>query len=137
MDEENVLLVVPYPSPSPYLPNCTSLSTSLLKIPFHLLGKGNNMKEAKAIKALIPLLKLYPWSVPAIIVLGFLSSLSERLGISLFIPLLQSLEQTNSQAVSRDFFVGFINRLFIHVSLSNRFLIIALCGVAERVFEKV
>ncbi len=85
------------------------------------------MKEAQAIKTLIPLLKLYPWGIPAIIVLGILSALSEGLGISLFIPLTQSLEQTNSQAVSGDFFVGFINRLFIQVSPNNRFLIIALC----------
>ncbi len=51
------------------------------------------MKEAKAIKTLLPLLKLYPWGIAATIALGTLSSLSEGLGISLFIPLLQSRDQ--------------------------------------------
>jgi len=85
------------------------------------------MKEAKAIKTLLPLLKLYSWGIPAIIILGILSALSEGLGISLFIPLLQSLDQTKSQVVSGDFFVFFVNRLFIHVLPNHRFLIITLC----------
>ena len=89
------------------------------------------MKEAKAIKPLIPLLKLYPWSIPAIIILGLLSSLSEGLGISLFIPLLQSLVQTTSQIGGGDFFLVFINQLFIHVSPNNRFLILTLCIFAS------
>lgn len=85
------------------------------------------MKEAKAIRTLLPLLKLYPWAIPGIITLGFLSSLSEGLGISLFIPLLQSLNQTTSQAASENDLVGFLNRLFINISPNNRLLIIALC----------
>ncbi len=81
----------------------------------------------KAIRNLLPLLRLYPWAIPAIVILGFLSSLSEGLGISLFIPLLQDFIQTNSQSTSSNIFVGFINRLFVQVSPNNRLLIIALC----------
>ena len=85
------------------------------------------MQEAKAIKTLLPLLKLYPWSIPIIIVLGSLSSLSEGLGISLFIPLLKSLNDTTSRSFSGDWFGEFLNRLFIHVSSNHRLLIITLC----------
>jgi len=48
----------------------------------------------------LTLLKLYPWAIPVIVTLGILSSLSEGLGISLFIPFLQSLDQTASSAAS-------------------------------------
>lgn len=85
------------------------------------------MKEAQAIKTLLPLLKLYPWAIPAIITLGLLSSVLEGLGLSLFIPLLQSLEQATSQSVSENGLIGFLNRLFIHISPNNRLLIIASC----------
>jgi len=84
------------------------------------------MTEAKAMKSLLPLLKLYPWAIPATIALGILASLSEGLGISLFIPFLQSLDTTNSQG-GGNFLVGFLNRLFINVPQDNRLLIIPLC----------
>lgn len=44
------------------------------------------------IKKLLPLLKLYPWMLPVILVLGVSTSLSEGIGLSLFIPLLDGLE---------------------------------------------
>lgn len=84
------------------------------------------MKEDKVIKTLLPLLKLYPWAIPAIVTLGLLSSLSEGLGISLFVPLLQSLDQTSSQSVSGNFLGSFLHRLFINVSPNHRLLLIAL-----------
>ena len=49
------------------------------------------MKEAKIIRLLWPLLKMYPWALPATIVLGTMSSLAEGVVLSLFVPLLQSL----------------------------------------------
>ena len=85
------------------------------------------MKEAKAIRTLWPLLKLYPWGIPAIVILGILSSLSEGLGISLFIPLLQGLDKTNSPAASGNDLLDFLNQLFIPLPPNNRFVIIALC----------
>ncbi|MUL38744.1 ABC transporter ATP-binding protein [Gloeocapsopsis dulcis] len=85
------------------------------------------MKEAQAIRTLLPLLKPYPWVIPLIIILGLLSSLSEGLGISLFIPFLQSLEQTTSQSVSSNLLLGILNQLFIYVPSNHRLLIIPLC----------
>ena len=84
------------------------------------------MKQANAIRTLLPLLKLYPWAIPAIIILGFLSSLAEGLGISLFIPFLQSLERTPSESVSKNFLLGFLDQLFVHISPNDRLVIIPL-----------
>jgi len=89
------------------------------------------MKEAQAIRTLIPLLKPYPWVLPLIITLGLLSSLSEGLGISLFIPFLQSLDQATSQAVSDNFLLRFLNQLFIQVPSNHRLLVIPLCIFAS------
>ncbi len=89
------------------------------------------MKEAQAITTLIPLLKPYPWVLPLIITLGLLSSLSEGLGISLFIPFLQSLDQATSQAVSDNFLLRFLNQLFIQVPSNHRLLVIPLCIFAS------
>ena len=89
--------------------------------------KGDIMKEAKVVKTLLPLLKFYPWAIPAIIILGVLSSFFEGLGISLFIPLLQNFVQTDSQTSGGNFLVGFLNKTFINVSPNNRLIIIALC----------
>jgi ATP-binding cassette, subfamily B, bacterial MsbA len=83
------------------------------------------VKTFQAIKGLLPLIKLYPWAIPAIVVLGILSSLSEGLGISLFIPLLQSVQQPDSQSINGNFFLSFINRTFAGISPDYRFLLIA------------
>jgi len=93
------------------------------------------VKEWKVIKTLLPLLKIYPWAIPAIITLGILSSLSEGLGISLFIPLLQSLAQANTQTSSSNFLVRYFNKIFIHVSSNDRLIIIALCVVGSIIFK--
>ncbi|ARV61766.1 ABC transporter [Nostocales cyanobacterium HT-58-2] len=85
------------------------------------------MKEAKAIKILLPFLKIYFWAVPAIVTLGVLSSFFEGLGISLFIPLLQSFVQDNSTSANSIFFLGFLNKIFVDVSANHRLIIIALC----------
>ncbi|MBW4595702.1 MAG: ABC transporter ATP-binding protein/permease [Brasilonema angustatum HA4187-MV1] len=90
--------------------------------------------KAKVIKTLLPLLKLYPWAIPAIVTLGILSSLAEGLGISLFIPLLQSLD-TSTQTASSNFLVRYLNRIFIDVSPNSRLIIIALCVVGSIVLK--
>jgi ATP-binding cassette, subfamily B, bacterial MsbA len=81
----------------------------------------------KAIRKLLPLLKIYPWGSLVIVILGFLSSLSEGMSISLFIPLLQNFIQPNSQSATGNVFLGLFSRLFVRVSPDNRLLIIALC----------
>jgi subfamily B ATP-binding cassette protein MsbA len=93
------------------------------------------MEESKVIKTLLPLLKIYPWAIPTIVILGVLSSFFEGLGISLFMPLLQSLSQTDSQTASSNFFVDILNRIFINISTNNRFIIIALCILASIVLK--
>ena len=84
------------------------------------------MREFKAIKSLRPLLKFYPWAIPVIIVIGLVSSLLEGLGISLFIPFLQSFSQTNIQFESNNYLVDLISQPFIDVSLKVRTLVIPL-----------
>lgn len=85
------------------------------------------MKELKAIRTLLPLIKLYPWGIIAIITLGFLSSFSEGLGISLFVPFLQSLDRTTNQSITGNLLINFFNRLFINVPPDQRLLVISLC----------
>ncbi|MHC5830726.1 MAG: ABC transporter ATP-binding protein, partial [Nostoc sp.] len=76
-----------------------------------------------------------PMAMLTIVILGILSSFVEGLGISLFIPLLQSLVQTNSSVASSNFFVYFLNRIFIHVSTNHRFVIITLCILGSIIFK--
>lgn len=83
------------------------------------------IKEARAIRALLPLLKLYPWAVPTIVILGILSSLSEGLGISLFIPFLQSLDQTIDHSASSRL-TGLLNQFLIGIPLNHRRSVIPL-----------
>jgi subfamily B ATP-binding cassette protein MsbA len=82
-------------------------------------------KTFQTIQGLLPLIRLYPWAIPAIVVLGILSSLSEGLGISLFIPLLQSIQQSSSQTASGNFFLNAIDRIFSGFAPDYRFLLIA------------
>jgi ATP-binding cassette, subfamily B, bacterial MsbA len=83
------------------------------------------VKIVGPIKGLLPFLKLYPWAIPAIIVLGVLSSLSEGLGISLFIPLFQGLQQPSSPS-SSSVFLNFLDRILGNVPSEQRFFWVAL-----------
>ncbi|NMF64367.1 ABC transporter ATP-binding protein [Brasilonema octagenarum] len=85
------------------------------------------MQEVKAIKTLLPLLRLYPWVIPVIIILGIFSSLFEGLGISLFIPFLQTLDTTNSQRGSSNLLVNFLNQIFINIPQDKHLFIIPVC----------
>ena len=69
------------------------------------------------------------------VILGIMSSFFEGLGISLFIPLLQSVVQPSSSAVNNNFFVNFLNHILINVSANNRFIFIAL-GILVIIFFK-
>ncbi len=51
------------------------------------------MKEAKTIRLLMPLLGPYGWALPATVLLGTASSFAESVGLSLFVPLLASLDR--------------------------------------------
>lgn len=85
------------------------------------------MKEVKAIRALSPLLRMYPWGLPAIIFLGVLSSLAEGIGISLFIPFLRSLNQAGLQTGTDNWLVDTLGGLFTSVPADHRLLVISIC----------
>jgi subfamily B ATP-binding cassette protein MsbA len=93
------------------------------------------MRDLKVIKQLLPLFKIYPWSIPIITILGILSSLLEGLGITLFIPLLQSVVQTSSESGDSNFVVDILNNLFVNISPNYRFAIIGFCIVASIFFK--
>lgn len=82
------------------------------------------MKNKNVITSLLPLLKLYPWAIPTIIILGIISSFSEGLGISLFIPLLQSVSEPSSQLSNQlshsNFLVDTLNKFFANYSSQTR-----------------
>lgn len=93
------------------------------------------MQEAKVIHRLLPILKIYPSAVTAIIILGFVSSLIEGLGISLFIPLLQSFIQPQSLEIGGNYFVNFFNQMFNNYSENQRLLVIASCIFCSSVLK--
>ncbi len=98
--------------------------------------KISQIEEVKVFKKLLPLLKIYPVVIlTTIIILGVLSSFVEGLGISLFIPLLQSLADTNLSVANSNFFVRFLNQIFIGVSNEHRFVIITLCILGSIFFK--
>ena len=69
-------------------------------------------KETKVIRKLLPLLKLYPGAIPLIVTVGILASLSEGLGISLFIPLLQNFASPENAREQQIFLFRFLSQLF-------------------------
>lgn len=87
----------------------------------------NEKSIKKLLQLLKPLLKLYPGKILGVTTLGFLSSFLEGLGISLFIPLLESLDQTTAQLSSESPFLESLNQLFIDIPPNYRLLIICLC----------
>ncbi|MGH7999353.1 MAG: ABC transporter ATP-binding protein [Brasilonema sp.] len=93
------------------------------------------MQEARVVKTLLPLLKLYRWAIPVIAILGVFSSFFEGVGIILFIPLLQSLVPNNSQSTSSSFLVNVLNKVFANVPDSNRLAIITLCILGSIVLK--
>lgn len=84
------------------------------------------MQELKTVKILWSLIGLYPWMLAAIILLGFLSSLSEGIGITLFILLLQSAEVGAEEANAGNRWLVLLNSLFDRMSPANRAIAIAL-----------
>ncbi len=85
-------------------------------------------QQIEAIKALLPLLKIYPWAIPAMISLGMLASLSDGFGISLIIPFLQTLQQQEqSLPLTGNFFIDALSKLFASIPAGYRILAIPAC----------
>src|SRR5260370_23644691 len=70
--------------------------------------QGGVLKETKAIRLLWPLVRTSAWGLPATILLGIVSSLAESAGLSLFVPLFQSLDR--KQYESSD--ANYVERFF-------------------------
>lgn len=83
------------------------------------------MKEVRLAKQLWPLIRAYKWVAIAVVLLGILSSLAEGIGISLMIPLLQSLESEAFQTAQPQGWAGILERPFQGLSPENRLVIIA------------
>ena len=85
------------------------------------------MKKFTVVKTLLPFLRLYRWATPIIIALGVLSSLAEGIGISLFIPFLQSVGQVDYNPNTGRWLIDSLGQLFNNVSPDHRLLIISIC----------
>ena len=85
-------------------------------------------KATRGLRALGPFLRLHPWAVAGIVGLGLLASLAEGIGISLFIPLLQGLDETRAAAsAEQNWLVEALGRLFRGVPAGQRLYVIAAC----------
>jgi ABC-type multidrug transport system fused ATPase/permease subunit len=89
------------------------------------------MKKNNIYTNILSILRFYPWAIPVIVILGTLSSFFEGIGISLFIPLLQSLDSSSLSTGNNNFLVDILNRIFVEVPPNNRLIIIAISIVAS------
>lgn len=80
----------------------------------------------EVVRKLLPFFRCYPWSLPAITILAILASLAEGIGIGLFIPFLENLDQSNSFEASGSWLVGYLGRLFNSVPSQYRLLVISI-----------
>lgn len=85
------------------------------------------MKEQKTIRSLIPLFRLHKWGFPAIVVIGLLQSLTEGVGIGLFIPLLNGLVADTQPRGKSQWLVEKMNGLFRGVPPGRRLAVIVMC----------
>jgi ABC-type multidrug transport system fused ATPase/permease subunit len=81
--------------------------------------------EFKIIGRLLPLIKRHPLAVTVIIVMGCLIALSEGIGISLFIPLLYSLNVDEFKPETDDWLGRLLNRFFEVLPPTNRLIYIS------------
>ncbi|MEA5577805.1 ABC transporter ATP-binding protein [Anabaena sp. UHCC 0451] len=82
-------------------------------------------KLIKIIKTIFPLIQLYPWGIPAIVILGILASLAEGIGISLLIPFLQNLQSGNSLVINNPIIQN-IDQYLINFQPQQRVLVLTL-----------
>ncbi|MEA5583194.1 ABC transporter ATP-binding protein [Nodularia harveyana UHCC-0300] len=82
-------------------------------------------KLIKILKILIPLVQLYPWGIPVIVILGIFASLAEGIGISLLIPFLQNLQSGNS-LLSNNPIIKNIDQFMINFEPQQRVLLLTL-----------
>lgn len=83
------------------------------------------IKEMRVARRLVPLIRSHNWVVFIIIGLGILASLAEGIGISLMVPLLQSLESEAFQSTQQQGWISILERPFQGFSPEHRLAIIA------------
>ena len=81
------------------------------------------LKVVKAVKTILPLMRFYPWGIPAIAALGILASMAEGVGISLLIPFLQNLKSNTVPATSPAI-LSLIDQHLLHLDPQQRVLIL-------------
>ncbi|MEA1900688.1 MAG: ABC transporter transmembrane domain-containing protein, partial [Thermodesulfobacteriota bacterium] len=87
-----------------------------------------DLKEIKAITALKALLAYYPpWAIPVLVVLGMLTSFTEGIGISLFIPFLESIGQKNIVPQTGNWLFDSLGAVFNSIQPDTRLLTISFC----------
>lgn len=82
-------------------------------------------REMQVAQRLWPLTEDYRWIALTTVGLGILASLSEGIGISLMIPLLQSLELESFKTTQPQGWVGFLERPLQEFSADHRLIIIS------------
>jgi subfamily B ATP-binding cassette protein MsbA len=84
---------------------------------------------------MIPLLRARPWVLLALVVLGVLASLAEGVGISLFIPFLQSLDGRRFDTETGRWLTEALAGLFRDVPPEHRLPFISACILASIVLK--
>ena len=90
--------------------------------------------ELAVIRSLAPLRRWHPWIVPSTVALGLLAALSEGIGLSLFMPLLYSIDGAFSGAEHGPL-ADLLARVFSSLPGSKRLLAISI-GIMGLVFVK-
>jgi subfamily B ATP-binding cassette protein MsbA len=90
-------------------------------------GSDAMSQESRTIRKLLPLLRLHACGFPALVLLGLLQSLSEGLGIGLFIPLLNVLVSKGQPRSQGYWLAGVMDGLFRSVPAEQRLTVIVLC----------
>lgn len=94
------------------------------------------MNELTAFRQLFQLVRPFPFSIAAIIILGIASSLAEGFGLSLFIPFLEGLKSSGTAALDTGF-PAQLNRLFGTLSAQWRIIVIPSCIFAAIALKNI
>ena len=96
------------------------------------------MQEFKTVRKLLDCINLYHWVIPAAISLGFFASLAEGFSISLFVPFLQSLDNSSAIAAGdNSYLMNSLSRLFATVPDAYRIYAISGSILASVVMKNI
>ncbi len=96
------------------------------------------MEVFKPAHIVAQLFRMYPWAIPLTVLLGTMSSLSEGIGISLFIPLFESLMADGESTDSDQSVAGrLLGRVVYWIPSEHQFVVIALFILAAIVLKNL